>query len=65
MPYLHALCDAGCADLLEARPSLHANPNPNPNPTPNLLEARPSLHAWFERCRARPAWQAVVAMPAR
>jgi glutathione S-transferase len=44
VPYLHALCDAGCEDL---------------------LEARPSLHAWFERCRARPTWQAVVATPAR
>ena len=44
VPYLNALCDAGCEDL---------------------LEARPSLHAWFERCRARPTWQAVVAMSAR
>jgi len=44
VPYLQALCDAGCEDL---------------------LEARPSLHAWFVRCRARPTWQAVVAMSAR
>ena len=44
VPYLQALCDAGCEDL---------------------LEARPSLYAWFGRCRARPTWQAVVAMSAR
>ena len=44
VPYLQALCDAGCEDL---------------------LEARPSLYAWFGRCRARPTWQAVVAMAAR
>lgn len=44
VPYLQALCDAGCEDL---------------------LEARPFLHAWLGRCRARPTWQAVVAMSAR
>ena len=31
----------------------------------DLIEARPHLDAWWQRCRARPHWQATVAMAAK